>query len=367
MRISICGDVCPSQSNDLFVEGKVQELFNDVPSVFEDSDRVLVNLEAALTNSEYRISKKGPNLKGSPICAKVLKKIGVTDCGICNNHIYDFGVEGALETIKTLEENDLPYTGFGMNYEDSRKNLIFEKDGVKVAVIAVCEHEYCYALTDRMGARGYDPYDTMEDIRKAKAENDFVIVTYHGGKEQCVYPSPRLRQVCQAMARNGADVVLCQHSHCIGCYEQYQGTHILYGQGNFHFTKFNFVSVPEEVRQWQTGLIVQLDITDKVEIQFIPIKVAGAGIELAKGKERQEILEQFMVNSENLKTDEWLKAWKAFCESKRDAYTSVVSRAYVEGATEEENEWFNHYLYCEAHMDVFRELYKLSWETRQEP
>ena len=36
----------------------------------------------------------------------------------------------------------------------------------------------------------------------------------------------------------GADVVLCQHSHCIGCYEQYEGAHILYGQGNFHFCGF---------------------------------------------------------------------------------------------------------------------------------
>ena len=366
MRISICGDICPSQSNDLFVEGKVQELFNDVPAAFADSDRVLVNLEAALTNSEYRITKKGPNLKGSPVCAEVLKQVGVTDCGICNNHIYDFGVEGALETIKTLEENGLPYTGFGMNYEDSRKNLIFEKDGVKVAVIAVCEHEYCYALEDRMGARGYDHYDTIEDIRRAKAENDFVIVTYHGGKEQCVYPSPRLRQVCQAMARNGADVVLCQHSHCIGCYEEYRGSHILYGQGNFHFTKRTYSQEPVEFLQWQTGLIVQLNITDKVEIEFVPTKVVGIGIELAKGEEKKAILDMLAESSANLQNGEWLNGWKAFCESKREAYTAVVSKAYTEGASEEENEWFNHYLYCEAHMDVFRELYKLSWETRQE-
>lgn len=36
MKLTICGDVCPSQSNDLFVERKVQELLNDVPSVFAD-------------------------------------------------------------------------------------------------------------------------------------------------------------------------------------------------------------------------------------------------------------------------------------------------------------------------------------------
>lgn len=367
MRISICGDVCPVKTNDLFVGGDIEGLFHDVPTVFKDSDRVLVNLEAALTNSEYTITKKGPNVKGSPVCAKVLKEIGVTDCGICNNHIFDYGVEGALETIEALDTYGIQYTGFGSDYEAARKNLIMEKDGLKVAVIAVCEHEYCYSLENRMGARGYDPYDTMEDIRKAKEENDYVIVTYHGGKEQSIYPSPRLRKACQAMVKNGADVVLCQHSHCIGCYEEYQGAHILYGQGNFHFANFRFVSVPEEELQWQTGLIVQLDITDKIAIDFVPVKVVGKGIELAKGDERKAILKTLAANSLNLHNGEWLKGWERFCEGKREAYTAVVSKAYVEAATDADNEWFNHYLYCEAHSDVLKQLYKLSWETRLEP
>ena len=43
------------------------------------------------------------------------------------------------------------------------------------------------------------------------------------------------------MAENGADVVICQHSHCIGCYEEYQGCYILYGQGNFHFARFHSI------------------------------------------------------------------------------------------------------------------------------
>ena len=365
MKLTICGDVCPVKTDELFVKGDIEGLFHDVPAVLQDSDRVMVNLEAALTDSEYRITKKGPNVKGSPVCAKVLKEIGVTDCGISNNHIFDFGVEGALDTMKALETYGLSYTGFGENAEAARKNLVMEKDGQRVAVIAVCEHEYCYALEDRMGTRGYDPYDTMEDIRKAKAENDFVIVTYHGGKEQSIYPSPRLRKVCQAMVKNGADVVLCQHSHCIGCYEEYQGAHILYGQGNFHFANFRFVSVPEEELQWQTGLIVQLQITDRIDIEFIPVKVVGKGIELVKGDEKAEILNTLAENSKNLLNDEWLTGWRNFCESKREQYTTVVRNAYVKGADEETNEWFNHYLYCEAHEDVMRELFKLSWETRE--
>ena len=36
-------------------------------------------------------------------------------------------------------------------------------DGKKIAVIAVCEHEYSYALEDRMGTREYDTYETNDE------------------------------------------------------------------------------------------------------------------------------------------------------------------------------------------------------------
>lgn len=356
MKISICGDICPNITNDLYIKGETETLYHDVPEAFADSDRVLINLETALTEKETTITKYGPNLKASPLCVNVLKEIGVTDVGISNNHVFDFGVPGMEDTLKFITEAGFQYTGFGKNSEDARRNLIMEKDGISVAVIAVCEHEYCYALEDRMGTRGYDPYDTIEDIRKAKKEHDYVVVTYHGGKEQCVYPSPRLRKACQAMVRNGADVVLCQHSHCIGCYEEYQGGHILYGQGNFHF-------VPKTSRnaQWQNGLLVQLDLTDKVNIEFVPVKViVGSGIELAKGADKEEILEFFEAQSANLHNGKWLEGWKDFCEAYRKQYEDAILGA------DKEPELFAHYLYCEAHRDVWEQLYKLSWETREE-
>ena len=221
MKISICGDVSTTYSQELFRNLDVKGLFGDVPSVFSDSDRVLVNLECALTEKETPINKKGPNLKGPLETAEILRRIGATDCAISNNHIMDYGIPGLTDTKNILEKLGLSYTGCGENYEDSRRNLVMEKDGIRVGIIAVCEHEYCYALEDRPGARPFDPFDTLEDVRAAKSECDFVVVLYHGGKEQSLYPSPRLRKACRAMVKCGADVVLCQHSHCIGCYEEY--------------------------------------------------------------------------------------------------------------------------------------------------
>lgn len=359
MKLSICGDVSTTYSAELFRSLDMKALFGDVPSVFSDSDRVLVNLECALTEKETPINKKGPNLKGPLETADALLKMGATDCAISNNHIMDYGIPGVCDTKEKLASLGLNYTGFGENYEDSRKNLIMEHNGKKIAVIAVCEHEYCYALPDRMGARPYDPYDTLEDVRLAKAECDFVVVLYHGGKEQSPYPSPRLRKLCQAMVKCGADAVLCQHSHCIGCYEEYKGGHILYGQGNFHFTG-RLTDHPH----WQSGLIVHLDITDKVDISFVPVVVRGLGIDLAKGEEYDTLMKTLKEQSENLHNGIWLEKWDEFCQSTKERYLGNISRAFTDNAEEADNELFCGRMHCEAHKDVIDWLCKHYWEQK---
>lgn len=361
MKLTICGDVCPAYANDLFVRKDVKTLFNRVPEIWRESNGVLVNLECTLTEGGRAIEKFGPNLKASPVCAEVLADIGVTACAISNNHIFDLGEEGVRDTLRALNRAGLAWTGFGEDYEDARTELIFDEDG-DTAIIAVCEHEYCYALEDRMGARPFHVYDTMADIRRAKRDHEHVIVLYHGGKEQSVYPSPRLRRLCQEMVDNGADLVTCQHSHCIGCQEVYHGGHIVYGQGNFHF-----VNMFPDHPHWQNGLILQVELGETLSVEYVPVVVRNHGIDLAEGAEKQSILDGFAARSADLQTDVWLEDWRQFCRDSRPVYENAIKYACTDQSTDRQNELFAHYLYCEAHRDVLEELFKLSWETRAEP
>lgn len=356
MKTLLLGDLSPTiATNPLFEEKNVDALFTDTKALFEGNDVNFVNLECALTDCDNSIEKYGPPLKASVNVADTLKMLGVNYCGLSNNHIFDYGIQGVKDTLEALEKAKLGYTGFGMDYEDSRKDLIIEKDGEKIAIIAVCEHEYSYALEDRMGSRPYDEYETMDDIRAAKECCDRVIVIYHGGKEHCRYPSPRLYKLCRAMVRNGADVVLCQHSHCIGCYEQYKGSHILYGQGNFHFVKAAFLT-KELAPTWNNSLAVKYD-TKTNEMEFVPLVVKDNGIALAARDEKQAILDGFKQRNEELASGEWKAGWKNFCESVKDTYTNALVNAFKENATEWEKGLFGHHLDCEAHTDVWRELF----------
>ena len=348
MRIIIGGDVSVKDCYKQFAECRGKELFYDVAELFGSADRVMINLECAVTEGNTPIKKIGPNLKAPLNTVKTLKNVGVTDVCLSNNHIFDFGRAGIADTVAQLEKHGIGYTGFGKNEHDSRKNMIITDGKTKVAIIAVCEHEYSYALENRMGARPYDPYDTNDDIAEAKKNADRVVVIYHGGKEGCRYPSPRLLKACRSMIKHGADIVLCQHSHCIGCYEEYGGGHILYGQGNFHFICKEYENIEDNGYMWNTGLLADINIDGGLDFRLIPCTVDGLGVRLANESEKKQILSELAERSLTLENGEWYSNWRRFALS-QERYRIITDELYEEMA---------HLLDCEAHLDAMREVYK---------
>lgn len=359
MKLLIGADLVPTSVNEKFFEaGDVRTLFGDVCDIVGNADRFIVNLECALTNHEVPIKKFGPNIKCTPECINAIKKLGVTDVCLSNNHVFDFGIQGLCDTMEALDNAGLPYTGVGENDVDCRKPYFIDQDGKRVGIINVSEHEYSYALPNRIGVNPFDPFLTMADVRETKKLCDYLVVIYHGGKEYCRYPSPRLYNLAHELVHNGADAVICQHSHAIGCYEQYEGAHILYGQGNFNFV-FEGYDCPE---CWYTGLLVELE-TEKNEIKFHPILATEWGCDLAQGDVGGMILSELEKRSESLKDGTWLEGWSDFCHSPEMSY--YYDKMKNAGQDEESTQWFAHYIDCEAHTDVWRELFP-TWNMTNE-
>lgn len=357
MKLILCGDIVPTHvTTPAFGANNADALMGDTLDALRSADFTVGNLECALTNGEDRIRKCGPNLKGRPEYAGVLRECGFTHLGLCNNHTMDFGISGFRDTIRALEDAGIASFGYGENDQDSRRALYLTKDGLTVAIVAVCEHEYSYALPNRFGANPFDPFDTMEDIRSAKAHSDRVIVMYHGGKEQCEVPSPRLRKACRAMIRAGADLVLTQHSHCIGSRESFENGEILYGQGNFNF--IGYVNHPH----WHSGLICKLTVTrDDMHVEYLPVVTTETGIALAQGDEKSAILQAFHDRSLAICDEaEALRLWEAFCHADTQSYYLNCVR---DGFSDEADptgfkQVLPHYLDCEAHLDVWQTLFK---------
>ena len=288
MKILIGADLVPTKSNEmLFCNGdSVTLVGKELDSFLKEADYRIFNLEVPLTDTLSPIAKCGPALVAATKAVSGYKALGVDLLTLANNHIMDQGEQGLFSTIQTLKENEIAYVGAGENLQTAQKSFVLERDGHRIGVYACAEHEFSIADTNVPGANPFNPLESLDHIAELKQKTDYVIVLHHGGKEHYRYPSPMLQKVCHKMVEKGADLVVCQHSHCVGCEEKYLNGTIVYGQGNFLFDC-------SDDEFWQTSLLVDLTIEDDVMLTYHPLKKQDNTVCLAKGEEAEKILSAF--------------------------------------------------------------------------
>lgn len=321
MDILIAGDVVPTSANqDLFAKGDIKDLLgSDLHSIWMDADIRMFNLETPLSDKDSPISKCGPNLIAPLKTATGIKELNPTLLTLANNHIYDHGIEGLKSTEKILQMNNIPFVGVGETLSIASKPYILQHENCKVGVYACAEHEFSIAKESSPGANPFDPLESLDHIQKLRQQCDYVIVLYHGGKEHYRYPSPYLQKVCRKMVEKGANLVVCQHSHCIGSYEDYEESTIVYGQGNFIFNKY-------DNDFWDNGLLIKVSVNVKVGIEFIPIVKEGSGIRLAKGEIAENILDKFHKRSNEILKDGFIEnKYKEFAQENLESYLRKFS------------------------------------------
>ncbi len=314
MGIIIGADIVPTASNaQLFAQGDCETLFGpELLRFLSESDYRIANLEVPLTDRQSPITKYGPNLIAPVSSAKGLKALGFDLLAMANNHIMDQDVQGLESTVKALEDNGIAHVGAGKGLSEARTPHFFSAGGKRFGVYACAEHEFSIAGDEKAGANPFDPLESPDHVAEMKKQCDYAIVLYHGGKEYYRYPSPGLRKVCRKLVEKGADLVLCQHSHCIGSGEEYLHGTIIYGQGNFLFDD-------GENEYLNTGLLVV--IGEDKKITYLPIEKKGNGVRLAEGKNAEEILNGFLSRSGEIKKPGFIeKKYADFAKEKRDGY-----------------------------------------------
>lgn len=301
MSIIIGADFVPTKSNyDLFESGSLQELLGDeLSTILAEADYRIFNLESPLTDKISPIKKCGPNLRAptNTVNGYVAAKVDLFT--LANNHILDQGENGLQDTCKILSNNKIKYLGAGVNLSEACTSHIFSKNGKYYGIYGCVEHEFSYATIVRAGANPFDPLESFDQITNLSKQCSYTIVLYHGGKELYRYPSPYLQKVCRKMIEKGADLVICQHSHCLGCYENYRNGTIIYGQGNFLFDYSNHDC-------WKTGTLIR--INDNNKISFIPIAKADNKVRLACGKEAEHIISEFEKRSDEIQQEGFVEA-----------------------------------------------------------
>lgn len=316
-RVIISGDLFPTEKNSsLFSSGDVESLFGTrICDLFSDADLTICNLEGSLTDHSERCVKTGP-VKVAPTSAvQAYKQLGVDYCLLANNHVTDGGHQGLLDTMGTLEDAGIGFIGAGRNESSIVRSFVKEIDGLFVGVYNVSETMFNRPSKDMAGVWLYDEYVVCKEIKELKAECDFVIVVYHGGIEKFQYPSPELRKRFHRMADNGADVVISQHTHCIGSEEYYNGSYLLYGQGDFLLKNF----APGLT---DTGLVIELVIKDG-QVQINKHLVNSVDNKFVRYAERQD-LTTFNERSKLLYDENYVfRQFQEFCDNELHLYLTA--------------------------------------------
>jgi poly-gamma-glutamate synthesis protein (capsule biosynthesis protein) len=128
-------------------------------------------------------------------------------------------------------------------------------------------------------------------------------------------------KVCRFLVEEGANAVICQHSHRAGCVESYRGGHIVYGQGNLVF------DYPGQERGWYEGFLVALSISPdlKSEMNIIPYAQSDgrAGIRRMTDDEDREFRLGIEERSRAIASEEYVKQrWLEFCDERKHSYLS---------------------------------------------
>lgn len=313
VKILIGGDFVPTLSNkDLFDnEDIVGLLGQDCVDLFTSSDFSITNLESPLSDSESPISKWGPNLIAPTSSVKLIKKLGLNLVGLSNNHILDQGSKGLQCTIKALDGAGISHVGAGNNIGEAKKVFVSNIKNKKIAVYVCSEHEFNTATIDTAGANPFDPLESLDHIKDGKNKADYLVVLFHGGLEFYRYPSPRIKKVCHKMIDAGADLVIVQHTHCVGCHEKYNGGEIIYGQGNFLFDR-------GDDEFWKTGLLVLVELGEANKVSFIPLEKNKEKVRISDDK---EILCQFEERSKVVYNDQLIfKMYSDMSEERLNTY-----------------------------------------------
>jgi poly-gamma-glutamate synthesis protein (capsule biosynthesis protein) len=257
----------------------LSSLWAGMEPLIHGADLVFANLEtpvAPVTGQPGR-----PFQFNAPMALPAaLKQSGFTVLATANNHAYDQGVKGVVETLERLRAEGLVPVGTGVDRADAERTRIVTVNGLRLAFMGFTDlfNVDLNRGDDQPWVRPLDPAAAEAAVRQARPLADVVVVSIHWGTEYSHQPTGRQRAVAARLAAAGADLILGHHPHALQPVERIvSGSHqtlVAYSMGNF---------ISNQDRMYRADLfpVTEGDSRDGVALQCRMVKQR-----LADGSER---------------------------------------------------------------------------------
>lgn len=279
--ILFTGDVSPERTI-------AQRILQDGPEVpWEGIADELAAVDLRVTNLETTVGSAGvaePKrfpFQSPPEAVDSLLAAGFEVASLANNHTYDYGPEGLLETIELVEDAGIVTVGAGADDEAARAPGIVEVEGVELAFLGYLQipterNGYSYhhwpAGPDKPGVAWANPDEIAEDVAAVVDEVDHVVVLLHSGYEYARTVNEFQTAAAEAAFDAGATAVVGHHPHVLQGWSFEDGRLVAWSLGNTAFAGF---ADPETLR---TALLNVTFTRDEIEeVEWLPAVVDGHG------------------------------------------------------------------------------------------
>lgn len=270
------------------------------------ADIMCLNSEFAFTEGGSPLSGKTYTFRAPPSRISVLEELGVDVAVLANNHVFDYGEVGLLDTLNTFRASPIAYVGAGEDLEEASAICYVQLEDCTVAYIAGSRVEWSQQTRGATESRS-GVFRTAESnelicqrIAEAKENADFVVVYEHWGTENVTWLEDYQTTSGKKFIDAGADLVVGDHPHILQGIEWYQDKPIFYSMGNYWFSG---------AERYTMLLEVTLDRTEDGETtstcRLIPAWTAGGKVTaLTSDSEQAEFYRYMESISVNASIDE---------------------------------------------------------------
>ena len=321
----------------------------EVGAALRSADIAFGNLEAPVS-LRGAPSEKWINMRMSPDTLDEIQRLGFDMLTLANNHLFDYGEVAFWDTLRHLDDRDLPYVGAGADLDAAWRAQVVELAGARVAFLGAASTlgPGSAAAADRPGvapihvAESYhvDPAASLEQpgsapyvhtrawaddleracqaVSVARDSADIVIIAMHWG----VPPTWRSRfqdglaeyqiEVGHALVEAGADLIVGAHPHSLQAVEVWRGKPIFYSLGNFVFHHNRgagetpvsrhapyTLNIKRRDRIWSETVILLAEIAEgALHCKLLPALLDDEGNpQLLHGDEARAVIERLAVLS----------------------------------------------------------------------
>lgn len=212
------------------------------------------NLETPVTTRGVKTAKTW-NFRAHPRLLPILKAAGLHVLTIANNHVWDYGQEGFLDTVAAVKKGGWVMTGGGKDRAEAEKVRVVTRRGLRVGFVGLTSThpKEGWARPGKPGVAYSDFKRIAGVVSTAKQACDVLVVSFHGGTELAEEPNEIQKAVARAAVDAGADLFLGHHPHVLQPVEVYNGRPIVYSLGNFLFVSPTETTRPTVVVRAELG------------------------------------------------------------------------------------------------------------------